>query len=62
METSLPSPMNGRVELLIYWRVMALNSYIMGGGYIAVIVLHIIYCIYIYTCIELFPDTLDFSI
>ena len=40
--------MNGRVELLIYWRVMALNSYLMGGGYIAVIVLHIIYCIYIY--------------
>jgi hypothetical protein len=32
VETSLPSPMTGRVELLIYWRVL-LKKYLLGMIY-----------------------------
>ena len=31
VETNLPTPKNGRVELLIYWRVIILFQYLLGS-------------------------------
>jgi hypothetical protein len=31
VETNLPTPKNGRVELLIYWRVIILFQYFLGS-------------------------------